>query len=274
VNGKVKIETPDVVTHLVQETLAVAAEVDKVPAEELTTKRRRGPRQKTHCCNICGISFNTARDLRLHLKNHDDSLLPPYECHECKRSFLWLSHLERHMRTHTGDRPYTCYACDRQFAQVGNLNLHVRTHTGERPYTCDSCGKRFSRIDNLNTHQRIHSNERPYQCALCPKSFLLPSQHAAHMRHHAGEKPFKCEDCGRQFSQAQGLQKHEFVHLEARPYICYECRLRFAAPDELLLHFALSHAGIKTYSCIVCDKSFNFWRAARMHLRNHRDLVI
>lgn len=269
VDAKVKVETPEVVTEVDPETI-VAVE----PVEEPATKRRHGTRQKNYCCDICGVSFTAARDLRVHIRGHDESILPSYECCECKRSFLWPSHLERHMRTHTGDRPYTCYACDRQFAQVGNLNLHVRTHTGERPYTCDACGKRFSRIDNLNTHQRIHSNERPFPCALCPKSFLLPSQHAAHMRHHAGEKPFKCEDCGRQFSQAQGLHKHEYIHLEARPYICYECSLRFAASDELLLHFALSHAGIKTYSCLICDKSFNFWRSARMHLRNHRDLVM
>ena len=117
VDAKVKIETPEVVTEVDPE-IVVATEPAVEPTEP-APKRRRGPRQKSYCCDVCGVSFTAARDLRVHLRGHDESLLPSYECCECKRSFLWPSHLERHMRTHTGDRPYTCYACDRQFAQVG-----------------------------------------------------------------------------------------------------------------------------------------------------------
>jgi len=123
----VKVETGDVAAEVAKAVMVVAAaesaEDQLESAEEQpAAKRRRGARQaRSYCCDICGISFNAARDLRVHLRGHDESLLPSYECCECQRSFLWPSHLERHMRTHTGDRPYTCYACDRQFAQVRRL---------------------------------------------------------------------------------------------------------------------------------------------------------
>jgi KRAB domain-containing zinc finger protein len=243
--------------------------------EQSTSKKRRGPRKKIRQCECCNEMFETLKDLRVHLKAHNRPHLPAiFACCECDRRFSWQSHIERHMKVHTGDRPFTCYACDKQFAQIGNLNTHVRTHTGDRPYTCDACGKRFSRIDNLNTHQRIHSSDRPYRCVLCPKAFLLPQQHAAHMRHHSGEKPYHCNECGRTFAQPQGLSKHAYVHLESRPYLCSECSLRFLAPDELRRHFALCHAGITTYVCIICEKSFSYVRAAHMHIRNHQNLRI
>jgi len=122
VDTKVKVETPEVVSEVVKTVMVEAAPVEEQPS----AKRRRGARQqKSYCCEVCGISFSAARDLRAHLRGQHESLLPSFECCECKRSFLWPSHLERHMRTHTGDRPYTCYACDRQFAQVGSSTCDI-----------------------------------------------------------------------------------------------------------------------------------------------------
>jgi len=116
----IKMEAPETVTAVDPSMLELPVELAEAEEEEEkpSMKRRRGPRPKSYCCDVCGVSFDSARVLRVHLRGHDQSLLPSFECGECKRSFLWPSHLERHMRTHTGVRPYTCYACDRQFAQV------------------------------------------------------------------------------------------------------------------------------------------------------------
>ena len=126
---KVKIEAHEAMTEV--DPATIMPEESEQPAEEPPTKRRRGAQQKTYYCDVCGLSFNAARDLRIHLRSHNDSLLPSYECCECKRSFLWPSHLERHMRTHTGVRPYTCYACDRQFAQVSTW-LYIMYHINSK----------------------------------------------------------------------------------------------------------------------------------------------
>ncbi|KAF7318375.1 hypothetical protein HMN09_00346400 [Mycena chlorophos] len=48
--------------------------------------------------------------------------------------------------------------CGRAFTTSGHVQRHARTHTGERKHACPfpGCGTRCSRADNLQQHYRIH----------------------------------------------------------------------------------------------------------------------
>lgn len=51
-------------------------------------------------------------------------------CEVCNKEFRYISALQRHMRTHTGERPFECHICKKTFAQSAHLNKHKAKHSG------------------------------------------------------------------------------------------------------------------------------------------------
>jgi uncharacterized Zn-finger protein len=45
-----------------------------------------------------------------------------------------------------------------------NLQRHFRTHIGDKPYKCDIYGKGFSVNHHLQAHIRTHTDDKPYKC--------------------------------------------------------------------------------------------------------------
>lgn len=104
-----------------------------------------------------------------------------FRCEQCHKEFDTSAALERHKRSHSGDRPYKCKICGWGFNLSGNLNQHMAIHQKVKPFKCVYCGKTFARSNVLKAHVRCHTGERPYQCELCGAKFIIPHNLKKHL---------------------------------------------------------------------------------------------
>lgn len=54
-----------------------------------------------------------------------------YNCTLCSYRTPSRSDIDKHIRTHTGEKPFSCPHCLYQTANKSNLKRHMRTHTAE-----------------------------------------------------------------------------------------------------------------------------------------------
>nr|XP_045006563.1 transcription factor HIVEP3 isoform X2 [Jaculus jaculus] len=67
---------------------------------------------------------------------------------------------EGHKKERKPQKPgkYICQYCSRPCAKPSVLQKHIRSHTGERPYPCGPCGFSFKTKSNLYKHRKSHAH--------------------------------------------------------------------------------------------------------------------
>ncbi|XP_055637936.1 zinc finger protein 771-like [Toxorhynchites rutilus septentrionalis] len=216
--------------------------------------------------------------MKVHIRLHTGEM---FKCGDCGKAFNAKYRLQRHIRTHTGERPYNCPHCPKAFSDPTTLQQHIRTHTGQRPYPCTHCSKAFTHPSTLQKHIRIHTGERPYACPHCPNAFKDPTTLQQHIRTHTGERPYSCPHCPKTFTLSTTMKTHIRTHTKEVSYVCEYCNRGFTQSYNLTLHLRSQHNQIKIFrgrevgaakmhACPNCGQEFKSKRRLLHHMnRKH-----
>ncbi|RUS86934.1 hypothetical protein EGW08_005339, partial [Elysia chlorotica] len=226
-------------------------------------------REKPYPCEKCAKTYPDSTGLKCQCQCQSTQLEQrPYVCNTCGAAFRRSSHLQEHVRLHTGDRPHTCEVCGVKFSEASKLKAHRRRHTGERPYTCEVCGASFSWTAALTRHKRTHTLEKPYSCSTCGKTFADHSTRTRHARTHTGERPFPCTQCNQYFADSSSLRRHQRTHSAEKSYTCEICGAGFSVKGYLVRHSRI-HSGNRPHACGICGAKFMDNSKLKRHAKIH-----
>ena len=217
-----------------------------------------------HSCSLCSLSFVDMSELHLHMKSHDQ-----------------ISSKESDALTNSGvpkQNAYECPDCGKSYVVIGHFLNHQRSHQQpaksvfhdlehlkKKSFQCESCGRNYSRASALDAHRRCHeeklikSKNRNSGDVVQTGESAVETKPSEGRTENDSEKLHKCL-CGKAFSTELRLKTHQRFSRNSQ-----------CSPEEIKQKPKKS--GNELY-CSECNKTFNGHIALFNHQRwhaNHSD---
>lgn len=119
-------------------------------------------------------------------------ILHSFHSLQCHVRFSAKETLNRHVKTHTGNKSYKCDLCGIAFIQRTQLKNHMFHHTGQDGVKCPHCDELFDNKSTMNRHiSKLHDIK--WRCPTCPLTFgteddLKSHEEAMHGSHKSEKK--------------------------------------------------------------------------------------
>lgn len=125
-------------------------------------------------------------------------------CRKCISARVFVSSktasLDKHSRTHTGERPFACEVCEQRFTEKGALVRHKASkHEEGRPHCCHICNKTFKGSLCPDFGRLLVTFDFGSHESACVSA--AREQLRVHVRRHKGMRKFQCSDCGYKFTR-------------------------------------------------------------------------
>ena len=75
-------------------------------------------------CKTCFNTFAYQNNLKTHEKTVHGGREKNFKCTQCPRAYIIKAYLQKHMKTHTGDKEFKCLTCDAAF--YTNREKHIQ----------------------------------------------------------------------------------------------------------------------------------------------------
>ncbi|XP_063040174.1 zinc finger protein 292a [Engraulis encrasicolus] len=148
----------------------------------------------------CQKVFKYFRNLVAHMRVHKDDeeakcFLETHcqktICQYCRRQFVNMTHLNDHLKMHSGEKPYYCIQlnCKAAFSSHAELLMHRKLHTRfEAQCVFPDCGRLFTETYQLYDHEAQHYIMFTCKVTTCGKIFYSQALLTAHLKEHVKQE--------------------------------------------------------------------------------------